>query len=225
MPVYAVVPVQRLDTAKSRLASVLSADERRHLVCELLDNVLAALCESNAVDGTIVVSPDPDVLTRAEHARAIAVEQHGRGLNAAIRLGRDRAESLGADALLVVLADLPKLTSTEIDRIVAESRRSAITLAPDRHGHGTNAMILRPPVVIEPAFGIDSFQKHNREAQCLGLPVTTFESAGTAFDIDNVDDLIDLGWYDESRGLARARSDQQTIVPPPGQTLPARNPK
>ena len=118
MPIFAAVPVQRLETAKSRLASILSAEERRHLVLQLLDNVLAAVEGSNAVDGTIVVSPDPDVLQCVRNSNVIAVEQHGSGLNAAIRLGRDHARTLNSDAFLVILADLPRLTSSEIDRLV-----------------------------------------------------------------------------------------------------------
>jgi 2-phospho-L-lactate guanylyltransferase len=198
MPLFAVVPVQRLDTAKSRLSSVLSVVERGRLVVELLHNVLAALQGSAAIDGIIVVSPDPHVLALAEASGAITVEQNGRGLNAAIRLGRDRACELGADALLVVLADLPFLTSHDVDQFVELSRASTVTLAPDRHGHGTNAMILRPPMAIEPAFGVDSFHKHAGEAERLGLSRGIFQSHGTGFDVDGIDDLNDLGWLDNA---------------------------
>lgn len=223
MPVYAVVPVKRLDTAKSRLASVLSAGERRQLVFTLLNNVLAALRESDAVAGIIVVSPDPAILKHAERNQIIGLEQRGRGLNAAIRIGRDRATSLGADALLVVLADLPRLTSTEIDQLVVASNRSAVTLAPDRHGHGTNAMILRPPDIMNPSFGVDSFQKHRHEAERLLLSVLVSESPGTAFDVDNVEDLIDFDRYDEGRSWTLDRDCQGTLSTAPGNTLPIYN--
>ncbi len=213
MPIFAAVPVQRLGTAKSRLASILSAEERRHLVLRLLDNVLAAVEGSNTVDGTIVVSPDPDVLQYVRNSNVIAVEQHGSGLNAAIRLGRDHARALNSDAFLVILADLPRLTSSEIDRMVGSSRESAVTLAPDRHGHGTNSMILRPPSAIEPAFGVNSFHKHHDEAVRLGLAINVFQSPGTAFDIDGIDDLVDLGWFSRTHRQRTPNPEIDTASP------------
>lgn len=223
MPVYAIVPVQRLDSAKTRLASILSAAERQRLVVELLDNVLAALKSSDQIAGAIVVSPDMGILDRAMHADAIPVEQRGRGLNEAIRLGRERAVGLGADGLLIVLADLPKLTTSEIDRLVSTSEKTAVTLAPDRHGHGTNAMILRPPTAIEPAFGIDSFHIHRSEAQRIGLSTKVFRSTGTAFDIDTIDDLTDLDRCGEDHSWRLESGGQRTIVSALGKVFPTRD--
>ncbi len=196
MSLIAVVPVQRLETAKSRLASVLSPQERSDLVLTLFDNVMTALTGSSAVHRIVVVSPDPNVLDVAHRWRAELLEQTGRGLNAAIRLGRDHAVGLGADSILIVLADLPRVTSDDIDLMVNRSLGMSVTMAPDRHGRGTNAMILCPPNVIEPAFGVDSLLKHQREVEQSGLNANTFKSSGTAFDVDTVDDLIDLGWLD-----------------------------
>ncbi len=196
MPLFAIVPVQRLENAKSRLASILSSNERRRLVIKSLSTVLAALGNSVAVDQIVVVSPDAEVLQQANGPKLVALEQRGRGLNQAIRMGRERALKQGADALLVVLGDLPLLTSTEIDRLIAVSTGSAVTLAPDRHGHGTNALILRPPDVMEPSFGVDSFQIHSADARHRKLSISVVELNGTAFDVDTIDDLIDLGWID-----------------------------
>ena len=196
MSLSAVVPVQRLETAKSRLASVLSPQERSELVLTLFDNVMTSLTGSSAVRRIVVVSPDPQVLDVSRRWQAERVEQSGRGLNAAIRLGRDHAVSLGAESILIVLADLPRLTSDDVDLMVNRSLAMSVTMAPDRHGRGTNAMILRPPDAIEPSFGVDSLLKHQHEVEQLGLNASTFKSPGTAFDVDTVDDLIDLGWLD-----------------------------
>ncbi len=196
MSLSAVVPVQRLETAKSRLASVLSPQERSELVLTLFDNVMTSLTGSSAVRRIVVVSPDPQVLDVSRRWQAERVEQSGRGLNAAIRLGRDHAVSLGAESILIVLADLPRLTSDDVDLMVNRSLAMSVTMAPDRHGRGTNAMILRPPDAIEPSFGVDSLLKHQYEVEQLGLNASTFKSPGTAFDVDTIDDLIDLGWLD-----------------------------
>lgn len=221
MPVFAVVPVQLLERAKSRLAPILSAGERRDLVLTLLDNVLAALGSSSGVAGTIVVSPDPDVLRRIERGPQIAVQQPGRGLNSAIRLGRDRAVERGADAILIVLADLPRLSSDEIDRLLDLSASVAVTLAPDRHGHGTNAMILRPPGIVEPQFGLDSFHKHSDAVARLGLSSAICSLPGLAFDIDTVDDLIALGWLAGVPAQTDERAIEDSLSPAVGKVVPS----
>ncbi len=216
MTVVAVVPVQRLETAKSRLSGILSPDERRHLVTDLLDNVLHALTNASRVDEIVVVSPDQLILQRVARPGVQAVRQPGRGLNEAIRLGRDRAIDLGADALLIVLADLPRLSAREVDELLVVSARAAVTLAPDRHGHGTNVLALRPADAIEPAFGVDSFHRHLAEAQHSGLPVEIVRLAGMAFDVDTVDDLNDLDRIDDRLRGVRPRTSLSCPASKPG---------
>ncbi len=221
MPVFAVVPVQRLETAKSRLSGILSPDQRRHLVTNLLETVLSALSTASRVDQIIVVSPDPDVLQRVSRPGVHPVQQPGRGLNDAIRLGRDRAVEQGASTLLVVLADLPRLSAGEIDDLLAIADSATVTMAPDRHGHGTNVLALRPPNAIEPAFGVGSFHKHMAEAQHLGLQVEIVRSAGMAFDVDTVDDLNDFGRSFDQPMRLRSQSNQPRRVLKPGQVAPS----
>ncbi|HEX3723576.1 MAG TPA: 2-phospho-L-lactate guanylyltransferase [Nitrolancea sp.] len=190
MSLHAIVPVQRLEQAKSRLAVALSPEERRALVLRSLATVLHALSGSALVDATLVVTPDPEVSEHATHAGAIALEQPGRGLNEAIRQGREYAAEHGADALLIVLADLPLLTTIDIDNLLEASGDAAVTLAPDRHGSGTNALVLRPLNAIEPAFGVDSYHAHRNEAEQQQRSSRTFHARGTAYDVDTADDLL-----------------------------------
>lgn len=189
MSLYAVVPVQRLDLAKSRLAQMLSPAERSALVLRLLDNVLPALAGSDLVTGIIVVSPDPGVLQRTSAIGALPLLQVGSGLNAAIRQARDVARAVIARELLIVLADLPFLTTAVIDDLLEASAGAAVTLAPDRHGTGTNALVLRPLNAIEPIFGTGSYQAHRAEAVARQQSLHTFHSRATAFDVDTPDDL------------------------------------
>ena len=221
MSLFAVVPVQRLDLAKSRLAQTLSPGERRALVLRLFDNVLVALNGSELVDATLVVTPDPDVLQRAATAGAMPLRQDGRGLNEAIRQGRDYASAHGAEALLIVLADLPLLTTSIVDSLLEASADAAVTLAPDRHGFGTNALVLRPLDAIEPAFGVESYRAHRAEADNQQRSTRTFHSRGTAFDVDTaadlraIDDLhatVNAGTMLDFRALTPER-DRQPFVP------------
>lgn len=189
MSLYAIVPVQRLDFAKSRLAPVLSPAERSALVMRLLDNVLPALAGSDLVTATIVISPDPVVLEHAASYGAIPLMQEEGGLNAAIRQGREVARDHGAEELLVVLADLPLLTTAVVDDLLEASAGAAVTLAPDRHGTGTNALVLRPLDAIEPAFGTGSYHAHVAEAIAEQRVLHTFHARATALDVDTPDDL------------------------------------
>ncbi|MDI3341661.1 MAG: 2-phospho-L-lactate guanylyltransferase [Sphaerobacter sp.] len=193
MTTIAVVPVQRLGTAKSRLAGHLSPDERRALVLTLLDRAVGALQAATAVDQVIVVSPDEVVLQRAAARGATALRQPDEGLNAAVRLGRAAALRRGADTLLVLLGDLPRITAADIDALLAELPDRGVVLAPDRHGRGTNAAALRPPDAIEPAFGDDSLARHRARAAARGLVVREFHAPGIGLDVDTPADLAAMG--------------------------------
>lgn len=194
MTTIAVVPVQRLSTAKSRLAGRLAPDERRTLVLTLLDRVLEALGAASRVDVVIVVSPDPEVVERAALRGASGLLQRGAGLNAGLRLGRDEAVRRGAGTLLIVLGDLPWVTAADIDALLATVPAGGVVLAPDRHERGTNAAAFRPPDAIDPAFGTGSFARHRAAAVERGHQPREFRAIGLAFDVDTPEDLDALGW-------------------------------
>ena len=58
---WAVVPCKKLTIAKRRLASVLSAAERRCLVLAMLSDVLGVLTNITALKDVAVISSDPDL--------------------------------------------------------------------------------------------------------------------------------------------------------------------
>ena len=108
----------------------------------------------------MVVSPDPDVLEVAVAAGARPLLQRSRGLNPALREAR---AAIHAGRLLVVPGDLPAVTAGDLAAVLAAGDTAGapgVILAPDRHGRGTNALLLDPPDVIEPAFGGDSRAAH-----------------------------------------------------------------
>ncbi|MDP9372813.1 MAG: NTP transferase domain-containing protein, partial [Chloroflexota bacterium] len=109
----AVVPVKALTDAKSRLAPILTADERRALTLRMLHGVLAAL-DLPEIAARLVVSPSPQVLRAAQAAGTATLEQTGHGLNNALVEGREWAAGGGAGAILVVLGDLPLLTAADV---------------------------------------------------------------------------------------------------------------
>lgn len=187
-----VIPVRALEGAKSRLGLVLDAEERRELVERLLRRTVAAALATPGVARVIVVSPDPDVLDIASGEGADGVRQRSAGLNPGIVEAREAA---GGDRILVLPVDLPTIAPEDVAALLAAADaaaaggRSVVVLAPDRHGRGTNALLLDPTDVIEPAFGGDSRDAHARLAAAAGAAYV--ELAGVLdLDVDTPDDLL-----------------------------------
>jgi 2-phospho-L-lactate guanylyltransferase len=195
MNVRAIVPVKALQLGKSRLIPALSPRDRAELVERMLQGELAALGAS-AVEATAVISPDAQVWALAVAGGAQPLPDPGGGLNAALEAGRAWALAGGADALLVILGDLPLLRESDIAGLIAEleylpAGQPAVVLAPDRYDGGTNAMLLRPPGVLPFQFGTDSYPRHRQLATDRGLAVAVYRTPGLAFDLDTPGDLAD----------------------------------
>ena len=67
-----------------------------------------------------------------------------------------------------------------------------MTIVADRHGSGTNALLLTPPDAIEPGFGPGSFERHRRRASAAGASWHVESPAGLALDVDTAEDLAAL---------------------------------
>jgi 2-phospho-L-lactate guanylyltransferase len=184
-----VIPVRTFEGAKSRLGAVLDAEERRDLVERMLRRTVAAARATPGVTDVVVVSPDPEVLDVARAAGAHPVLQRSRGLNPALQEAR---AAIRADRLLVLPADLPAVTTGDLSAMLAAGDTTgtpSVVLAPDRHGRGTNALLLTPPDVIDPAFGGDSRAAHAWLAS--SADATFVELPGILdLDIDTADDLL-----------------------------------
>jgi len=112
-----------------------------------------------------------------------------RGTRACARIGITIAAGRGANAVLVLPADLPLLRSADIRRLLAAGDDDGVVVAADRHGRGTNALLVRPPDAIPALFGPLSFAAHIDAARRRGVRVRTPRIAGVSLDIDTADDL------------------------------------
>lgn len=200
MQLWLIIPVKPLAQGKSRLSSVLSSSERRQLSKDLLKQTLTAAVDVEMLAGVMVVSRDEEALAlaRATGATILQEENHPQKngddpedlLNRALRQARIVALGLGADAILVLPADLPLLSTNEIDNFAQLSADLARCLVIARSGDGgTNALLIRPPDAVDFAYGPGSFQAHIHKAQVAGLPIHIVESAALALDLDSPDDL------------------------------------
>lgn len=215
----AIVPVKALAEAKSRLATVLSADARRRLVLTMLADVLAALKATAAVTRMIVVTVDEEVAALARALGAeILVESQPTSLNGALRAGLHHGRGEGDARCLILPADVPLVTAGEIaellmvDASLAEERRARVAIAPSHDDAGTNALVLTDHDVMGPSFGVDSFRRHLELATALRLNPRVVRLPGLGFDIDTPDDLRRLSRVERYRWLSEARLSE----PQPG---------
>jgi 2-phospho-L-lactate guanylyltransferase len=192
------VPVKSLERAKGRLSAVLRPLERAALTLAMLEDVLDACM---AVPGwqTWVVSPDEAVLEVSARRRARPVPEEDPGLLAAIRQVEE--EAAGADALAVVLGDLPLLTAESLEP--ALHTLGPVVAVPSESDGGTNVLLRRPPRVIPARFGAHSFRKHREAAEVLGVPFSSVEAPELAFDLDRPADIVRLM---DAGGPGRTRS-------------------
>lgn len=188
----AIVPVGSIERAKSRLGAVLDAEERRDLVLRLAESTIRAAVGTPAIDETLVVTPDDEVRELALRAGARPIRQRSRGLNDGLREAREEAMAGGATAVLILPIDLPRVSPTAISELVSTATAHeppVVAIVGDRHGRGTNALLLAPPDVIDVHFGGDSHDAH--EAAAAAASATFVELDGPlTVDLDTPDDLL-----------------------------------
>jgi 2-phospho-L-lactate guanylyltransferase len=192
---WVVVPLRGLEAAKSRLGGQLDAEERFDLVTGLLERTLSAAAAAAGVDRVLLVSPDPAALDLARQLGARTVADPGRGLNQALDVARDDAIGDGAETLLVLPADLPRVSPEAIAEVLDAAKaarlpgRGLVGLVPDRHGAGTNALLLSPPRVIPFSFGRGSRARHLAAAAAASAIWVEIDGDLT-LDVDTPDDLL-----------------------------------
>ncbi len=180
------VPVKSLDRTKTRLASVLSPDERAALAAAMLDDVLDA-CVMQTGWEVWVISAQDEVLRLAEQRGARPLNESGTTLGQAVRQVERQAREEECVELAVVLADLPFATRDALAEVLGTS--TPVVAVPATSDGGTNALVRRPPSIIPARFGRSSFSKHRAEAYRRGVTFESIESTALGFDLDRPADL------------------------------------
>jgi len=201
----AILPVKRFDAAKQRLAGGVDAERRRELAAAMVADVLEAIGAARTVERLIVVSGDPVAQELAAQAGAEVVpDPEDAGHVEAARAGIARAEVEGAELAVLLAGDCPLLDPRELDRLLTGVPGSYVGIVADRHGTGTNALVLSPPGAIVPAFGEGSRERHVEAARAAGVPFGIEELPSIELDLDTPADVIALTRELEARpGRAR----------------------
>jgi 2-phospho-L-lactate guanylyltransferase len=187
MKVWAIIPVQPLSEGKSRLAAVLSAQERFQLNQRFFKHVLATVLAAFPRSRVLVVSRSADVLAMAEGAQTLSESGSG-DLNVALTEGARAAQRAGAGAVLSISSDLPLLETADLRAMCDVMTENTAVIAPDRAGVGTNALLC-PVRAAAYAYGEGSFARHVALMEAQDLRVVAVQREGLAFDIDTPDDL------------------------------------
>lgn len=198
MRTAAILPVKSFSRAKQRLGASVADQLRLQLAEAMVADVLLALAQTEAIERTIVVTRENKVaeVARVHHA-IVVLDDAESGQSPAAALGVQRALADGIERVLCIPGDCPALDPAELEQLLgseaAEDRdRRAVVIVPDRHGTGTNGLLLTPPDAITPSFGPDSCERHRKLAFAAAIEPVIERPASLLLDIDTGADLAAL---------------------------------
>jgi 2-phospho-L-lactate guanylyltransferase len=193
MRTAAVMPVKSFGRAKQRLGDAVGQPDREELAAAMAVDVLAALRAVPAIAEIVVVTAEPRAASAAREAGAHLVDDPVEaGQSDAASRGVRAAMARGAERVLLVPGDCPSLHPGEVGALLDAFPGAGVVIVPDRHGSGTNALLLRPPEVILPAFGTGSFARHAARGAGAGATVRVAQAPSLELDVDTPGDLAAL---------------------------------
>jgi 2-phospho-L-lactate guanylyltransferase len=220
----AILPVKSFGSAKQRLAETLGGGARKALAQAMFSDVLATLRRVPELDEIAVVTADPAAESAAAGERVTVLHDSAqRGQSAATLIGIRHALAMGYERVLLVPGDTPLLQPREVAALIDAPQ--GLVIVADRHGTGTNALVMSPPDAIEPAFGPDSFARHTAAAHAAHVACHGEEVPGLALDVDTPSDLAELatalerrrGQAPSTRGALRQLERAGAWTPSPAQ--------
>lgn len=191
---WVLIPAKPSWLAKQRLGHVISSEDRVALAHYFLDRLLGVLNECQAAFAEIVVMTiDPSLADIAHrHGATVVADPPDADLNGVLEAGRAYVVAHGATELVVLPTDLPYLAPAALDAFLQATHgiEPLVAIAPDEHGDGTNALLLRPPTTIPFQYGVGSAVLHQQAAQVVGVPVRFVHNTALARDMDRPADWL-----------------------------------
>lgn len=175
-----VVPIKSFTLAKGRLADTLSGPER----AELARSMAATVVGAAATIPVFVATDDNDVAAWAVEQGRPLLTVSVTGLNAVAAQVVEMLAAKGYRYAMICHADLP--LARDLDAVAGFP---GVTIVPDRHGDGTNVMVVPTASDFRFHYGPGSAHRHRHESARLGLPLRWLRLPHLAWDIDVPDDL------------------------------------
>jgi 2-phospho-L-lactate guanylyltransferase len=192
MLMWAIVPIKTFARAKQRLANVLNEDERRSLMLAMARDVLTCLSQSETLTGVLIVSRarEADVLAETFATERFAESPNVDLAGALTQAAQYLVSHFSAKGIFVVPADVPAITTDEVDQLVRSHNQ--VTVLPDSENVGTNGLICSPPLSLPYIFDGKSFKPHVDAAFAAGITPKIVPASCFALDVDTPKDLMAL---------------------------------
>lgn len=187
MKTSVLIPVKSLAHGKSRLAKVLSDSHRELLIVLLFKRMVEMIKKSKNDVNIFVVSNDAVIIKLANTFHINHIYEKHPGHNRALTEAAKQLDP--AIPLLTISADLPFITEKDITALISLIGEKDAVLVPSKEKTGTNAVLVKKPLLIPYLFGKQSFSKFTEILQGKSIAFTTFYSESLAFDIDTAQDL------------------------------------
>jgi len=191
-----IIPVKPLAIAKTRLASVLSPDQRADLVLAMLCDVLKVACSLREHNVWVVTSESAAVKLAQQYGAKVITESVVAGYNAAVSTGLSFIDQHYSENrnTAIVPADVPRMTAEDLNRftVACDSMANKVRLAPAHDGEGTNGVFLSRADLLQPVFGTNSFMRYQEQCRSIDITPDIQVDTSLAFDIDTVLDLKEL---------------------------------
>ncbi len=163
-----VVPVKRLEVAKTRLRPAVPATAHAALVLAICLDTVAAALACSAVARVLAVTNDAqaDEALRAAGVTVVADEPDG-GLNPALEHGAAMATAAAPlDPVAVLSSDLPALRPAELAEALLAARPHLRSFVSDSVGVGTTLLAAASGQSLRPAYGPASRAAHAASGAC-----------------------------------------------------------
>ncbi|MFH1327471.1 MAG: 2-phospho-L-lactate guanylyltransferase [Candidatus Bathyarchaeota archaeon] len=194
MSTYAVIPITKLESVKSRLYPFLNSRLRRELSFKMLTDITNAIKNSKEITQTVVVTPDDRVLEVAKRLGVNTLKENfARGVNAAVSFAMEYCLKKGASKAIILPSDIPLLSHEDLHRIIEiGTTNHSIVIGPSVRFDGTNVLLCNPPRIIQTHYEQNSFRSHIAEAIKNKVKVVIYLSKRIMLDIDSPKDLQDF---------------------------------
>jgi 2-phospho-L-lactate guanylyltransferase len=235
-----LIPVKRLDVAKTRLRQALTPAYLEELVLAMAMDVTSAALSCPVVGRAVVVTADPAAASLARSVGAdVVADVPDAGLNPALAYAAGIVRPAGATAALpgvvALAADLPALRVDDLtdalraaeagnahgrtgaDAGAAAARRAFVA---DASGTGTVLLAAPPGLRLEPCFGAGSAAAH----RASGAVELAGAWSGLRRDVDtaaDLDEALVLG-VGSRTSAAIMRAQWPGALAPGGTQAPAR---